>query len=483
MNDLPELHQYVAGCFDPPEEELPGWLCEPASGVPLLRQRATAPATLERAVALATWAHEEGPWQSCGVPERIALLERIAEEMARQQAPLAALEARTVGLPIAQARMLAGLVPAIFRAAAAVLRDEDEEPTLARPGATPVAIRRLPRGPAAVIAPWNAPAVIASHKIASALAAGCPVLAKPSEWAPLSCVLLARAIARAGLPEGAFQLVHGDARTGAALVADPRVRAVSFTGGLAGGRAVAAACGRDIKPAQLELGGNNPLLVLAGAEVERAAAGVVETLTTLNGQWCRALGRLIVHERLLEPLLAAVHERLAALRLGDPLAEETAMGPLVSAPHLDSVRQQVRALLAAGGTAHHPTPLPPLPGHFLPPTLVTGVPVERATEEIFGPVATVHPVAGDDEALRAANAGPHGLAAYVYGQREHALAVGRRIRAGVVKINGADLLGLHPLAPRPAWGTSGLGEEGSRETIEFFRGLQVIGSHEVTSHA
>jgi phenylacetaldehyde dehydrogenase len=271
-------------------------------------------------------------------------------------------------------------------------------------------------------------------------------------------------------------LLHGDATVGRQLVADPRVRVVSFTGGLEGGRAVAAACAHAMKPVQLELGGNNPLVVLADADLDAAADGVVAALTTLNGQWCRALGRLLVARPVEAALLGRVLDRLGRLRLGDSRDPHSQMGPLIAEVHRRRVQSAIHALRAeAGGVLHAPTPLPALRGAFLAPTLLTGVAAERARDEIFGPAATVHAFDDEAEALALANGTDFGLAAYVYGRESRALAFARKVRAGVVKVNGVGLLGLHTDAPRPAWGLSGLGDEGTRETFEHFRGSHTVG--------
>jgi phenylacetaldehyde dehydrogenase len=301
------------------------------------------------------------------------------------------------------------------------------------------------------------------------------VILKPSDFAPHGCTALAEATLAAGLPAGVFQLLHGAAAVGRALVEDPRIRAVSFTGGLQGGRSVALACMRQMKVVQLELGGNNPLVVLDDADLDAAADGVVAALTTLNGQWCRALGRLLVARARLAPLVERVAARLAQLRLGDSRDPVSQMGPLVHHHHRERIQAALDALARRGGRALAPTPLPSLPGCFVAPTLVSGVPPDAATDEIFGPVATVHAFDDDAEALALANGTPFGLAAYVFGAEPHALAVGRRIEAGVVKINGVTLFGLHPDAPRPAWGLSGLVDEGVEATFEHFRGGRVVG--------
>jgi acyl-CoA reductase-like NAD-dependent aldehyde dehydrogenase len=262
---------------------------------------------------------------------------------------------------------------------------------------------------------------------------------------------------------------------GGRLVADPRVRAVSFTGGLETGLAVARACAARLTPAQLELGGNNALLVLEGADLDAAAAGIVTGLTTLNGQWCRAVGRIFVHRAHHDGLMARVLARLANVRLGSSLASGSEMGPLANGAHFARVHAAIDTLGARGGVIHRSTPVPALTGNFLAPTLITGIAPGAALDEIFGPVATVHPMADDAEALAGANASPFGLAAYVFGEEARAIAVARRLDAGSIKINGVSLLSLHPDAPRPAWGLSGVGDEGTRETLRFFCGTRVIG--------
>lgn len=472
---LPELVDVIDGDQLAPEVAQDTWLCDPNSGAPFQRQRATGDEQIERALAAAAAAYARGDWADLSTELRAAWLERIADELEARQPELAVVEALTTGVVLSQASLVTAVCALTFRAAASMLRASPAP--LALDGKHgPVEVWRRGWGPAALIVPWNAPAALAAHKIASALAAGCPVILKPSEWAAHSCDLLAAAVVATGLPRGVFQLVHGDGAVGARLVADPRIRAVSFTGGLAGGRAVARACAEGLKPLQLELGGNNPLIVLEDADLDLAALGVVSGLTTLNGQWCRALGRLLVHADCHDALLERVAARLAQLRIGHSCDAASAMGPLIHAGHHRVVSEAVRRLEAHGGTARSTSPLPDLAGHFFAPALITGCDPCDTLEEIFGPVAAVHRFSGDAEALALANQSPYGLAGYIFSADEaRARAVARQIRAGDVKINGVSLIGLHPLAPRAAWGLSGLGEEGVAATFEFFRGTRVVG--------
>jgi phenylacetaldehyde dehydrogenase len=469
-----ELRCYIDGAWVPAPHPLGEALCDASTGEVVGPQRAADDHLLVTALAAAARPALARAWADAPPARRADALHAIAGALEARQPAIAEADTRLTGVVVGTTELLARIVPHAFRSAAAQLLERSEPARF--PGRYgDIEVRNLPLGPAAVIAPWNAPSVISAHKVASALAAGCPTILKPSEWAPLSCQLIAEAVAEADLPAGVFQLVHGGAELGARLVSDDRIRAVSFTGGLAGGRAVAAACAHGMKPAQLELGGNNPLVVLEGADLDAAAEGIVTGLTTMNGQWCRALGRLLVHRPLAGPLLEAVRKRLRALRLGHAMDCASEMGPLAHARHRRGVQAAIDALRERGGSVHQLTPMPELGGWFVPPTLVTGVAPAHAVEEIFGPVATVHPFDTEAEALALANQTSYGLAAYVFGPEDRALALGRAIRAGSIKVNGIGLLALHPLAPRPAWGLSGLVDEGAIETFEFFRGHRVIG--------
>ncbi|GAA0595557.1 aldehyde dehydrogenase family protein [Actinomadura livida] len=447
---------------------------DPATGAEAGPAPVTGPERLERAMAAADDAAEG--WAARPAAERAELLDAVAAALEPVTGEIAALEAAATGVPIRQAVPLGVIVSGSFRLAAEQLRGGGLAASFTREDGREAEVRRLPWGPALCLVPWNAPAPMAAHKAASALAAGCPAILKPSEYAPYGAQRFAEVVgavlADRGVPGGVFQLVHGTGETGARLTADARIRAVSFTGGAAGGRSVAAACATGIKPVQLELGGNNPLIVMPDADVGRAARAAVDLLTTLNGQWCRALGRLIVPEPLRDALLEAAGERLAALRAGPPLDEDTDLGPLVHSRHRYLVAARRDAL---GGRVLSTTKVPD-EGSYLAPALVTDVDPGDATEEIFGPVATVHTYRTLDEAVALANGTAYGLEGYVAGtDEEAALAVARRVRAGEVKVNGSSVLSLHLFAPRPAWGASGLGEEGTAETLRFFTNPRVVG--------
>jgi phenylacetaldehyde dehydrogenase len=479
--EVPALRQLVDGELSEPSVDLGVDLENPNTGEVISRQAATSGADVERAAAAAHAAYESGQWSSAPVEQRAAILESVADALDAEAMNIAQLESFGTAAIIRTTGMLAAVINGgAFRLAAGQLRAGVLSTTMDGPTGLPAEIHRLPWGPALSLVPWNAPAPMAAHKVANSLAAGAPSILKPSEWAPYGTqelgLVVGRVLAEHGQHPGVFQLVQGGPHVGGALVTDQRIRAISFTGGLNGGRAIAAACAVDFKPAQLELGGNNPIVVLADADVDQASTGIVDLLTQLNGQWCRALGRLVLAEPVADAVLDAVLDKLAAIRLGDSVSPEADMGPIVHSAHLAHLRGRIAELQAKGGKAHATTPLPDLPGNFIAPTLVTGVSSADAQDEIFGPVATVHTVADDAEAVQIANGTPFGLEAYVFaGDPERGMAVARQIRAGGVKVNGSTMLSLNLFAPRPAWGLSGQGDEGTLETLLFFTNHRVVG--------
>lgn len=476
---LPELQDYIDNKFSTPSEALGVWLENPNTGERVQEQKATSTAQLEKALAAAWRVHESAAWANTSVEERIGYLAAMSAELDKRKARIAELEAFNTGVIHRLTSMFGIITTGAWHLAAQQLQSGWTLSTLPGPNNHTVEVHRKPWGPALCLVPFNAPAPMAAHKIANALAAGCPTILKPSEWAPHGSDIFGEAAHAAGLPPGVLQIVHGGAGVGGKLVSDARLRAVSFTGGLPGGRAIAQACAVDFKPAQLELGGNSAVVVLEDADLDETAQGVVNLMTSLNGQWCRALGRLIVHESLERPLLEAVLAKLENLKIGDSVSMETEMGPLVHSGHLRKIVAQRDELLAQGGTAHAAGKLPAgelADGNFIQPTLITGVSSAAAQHEIFGPIGTVHTFNSEAEALALANGTPYGLEGYVFGKdEERAMKLARQVRAGGVKVNGSSIISLSLMAPRPAWGLSGISEEGTAETFRFFCGTRVVG--------
>ncbi|WP_198346353.1 MULTISPECIES: aldehyde dehydrogenase family protein [Nocardioides] len=484
--ELPEAGQLVAGEWSAPTERLDLVLEDPYRGTSLGAAAATSDTDVERALTTAQAAYDDGGWLTLDVERRAEILDAVGTALEAELPRIAGLEAFATGVPVRQTSIVGVIVPGAFHLAAGMLRAGVLRDDQTSDAGNAVEVHRLPLGPAVCLVPWNAPAPMAAHKVASALAAGAPTILKPSEYAPYGTSELGRVVGRvlaeAGVHPGMFQLVQGGPHVGGLLVRDRRVRAVSFTGGALGGRAVAAACAEDFTALQLELGGNNPLVVMPDADPAAAAQAATDLLTTLNGQWCRALGRLILPAAIADEVLALALDRLGKLTVGDPLDPETDLGPIVHSAHAARLRDEIATREAAGGTAHASTTVPDGDGSFLAPTLLTGVPGEAATEEMFGPVATVHTYETEAEAVALANGTPFGLEGYVVGtDTDRAMAVARQVRAGEVKVNGSTIMSLHLMTPRPAWGLSGLGEEGTVETIRTFTGARVVGVEGMTA--
>jgi phenylacetaldehyde dehydrogenase len=470
------LQDYINGEFSNPSVHRGIWLENPNTKERLQEQMGTDEGGIEKALASAQSAFENGVWSEISIDERCAYLAEFSAAIDKRKDEISRLESLTTGVPIGLTTMFQIILTGAWHLANEQLQSGWTMQTHEGFTGKTVEVHRKPLGVALCLVPWNAPAPMAVHKVANALAAGCPTILKPTEWAPNGCDILAEAAHKAKLPKGVFQIVHGGPDVGGKLVKDLRVRAVSFTGGLLGGQAIARECAYQMKPSQLELGGNNNVIVLEDADLDSAAQHIINLMTSLNGQWCRALGRLLVHQSVAEKLLDTTLEKMQEIKIGDSLSFETKMGPMVHSQHLAKITGQMESLLSKGGTAHASANLPDLDGNFIAPTLVTGVDSKDAQHEIFGPIGTVHTFTTDDEAVKIANDTPYGLEGYVFGtDEERALKVARKVRAGGVKVNGSTVLSLSLMAPRGAWGLSGLHDEGTIETFQFFCGTQVVG--------
>jgi aminomuconate-semialdehyde/2-hydroxymuconate-6-semialdehyde dehydrogenase len=327
-----------------------------------------------------------------------------------------------------------------------------------------------PSGVTAVITPWNAPLMLATWRIAPALAAGNTVVAKPPEWAPLTASLLADITRDAGLPDGVFNVVQGlGPEAGAPLVAHPDIARVSFTGSVATGRQVAAAAGAALTPVSLELGGKSPLLVFADADLDLAIAHAVGQYDNA-GQVCLAGTRLLVDERVADEFTARFLARARALRQGDPRDEATDVGPNITRAHLDRIDGFVRRAVAAGASALlGGTVNEDLGGLYYRPTLLAGAEPdsEILTEEVFGPVLTLQTFSGEEEAVALANGTRYGLAATMFtGDRDRANRVSARLVAGTVWVNCFFVRDLR--APFGGAGLSGIGREGGTWSFDFY---------------
>src|SRR5262247_1181599 len=400
----------------------------------------------EAEVAAAVSAADQafGGWAQTPPPDRAAVLHAIADGIERRIEDLSQVETRDNGsLLRSHRRSVMPRVAQNFRFFAGWLGELDG-------GGLEISGHReqvswAPAGVTAVITPWNAPLMLATWRIAPALAAGNTVVAKPPEWAPLTASLLADITREAGLPDGVFNVVQGL------------------------GREVAAAAGAQLTPVSLELGGKSPLLVFADADLDLAAGHAAGQFDNA-GQVCLAGTRLLVEEAVAGEFTDRFMKRAAALRQGDPRDEATDIGPNITRAHLDRVDGYVRRALAAGarpllGGAVNPV----LGGLYYQPTLLAGAAPgsEILTDEVFGPVLTLQTFAGESEAVALANSTPYGLAATLFtGDKARAERVSARLVAGTVWVNCFFVRDL--AAPFGGAGLSGIGREGGTWSFDFY---------------
>lgn len=331
---------------------------------------------------------------------------------------------------------------------------------------------RTPIGPVGVITPWNTPFMLATWKIAPALAAGCTVVHKPAEFSPLSAMILAEVSKEAGLPDGVWNTVNGFGDVaGKCTTEHPDIRAVAFVGETVTGQRIMAQGAPTLKRVHFELGGKNPVIVFDDADFERALDAVVFMIYSLNGQRCTSGSRLLLQQGLAAKFLPALAARVKNLKVGHPLDPATEVGPLVHRSHLDKVCSYVDAARADGATVavggERITDLGP--GNWFRPVLFTNAnnTMRIAREEIFGPALTVIPFATEDEAVTIANDTPYGLAAYLWtADAGRALRVAEAVEAGMVWINSENNRNL----PSPFGGMkmSGIGRDGGDYSFEFY---------------
>ncbi|GAA4093529.1 aldehyde dehydrogenase family protein [Nocardioides kongjuensis] len=454
---------------------LDSWNVDPNTREPLHRSVTTDADEVERALRHAEASYDVGRWDDEARHERAAVLDRVADNLEARIEDIARTDALTSGTPIGATRKVAAFLPYRIRSAAQDLRDIPRVTAL-EAGGRDVRLHKVPWGPAAILTPWNGPSFIPAAKVVSAIAAGCPVVLKPSEHAPASAQVVVDCFVQAGLPSGALQLVHGAGEVGAQVTGDPRIKIVSFTGGPGAGRAIARAAVEDFKVLQLELGGNNPVIVLDDADLDVTADGILDGMTKLNGQWCEGPGKVLAPHHLVGPLREALTERIATLVVGHSLDDDAQVGPISNGAHFHTLQSRIEGLRDLGAEIDQPAALPDLGGWFLSPTLASGADPSAATAELFGPLVSLHAVDSAEQALRIANAHPSGLDAYVFGtDTDRAIEVGSRIVAGEVRVNGAKVADLGDDSAQSFWGPAGVGGHGPAESVRVFCGDRVVG--------
>ncbi|MBV9991111.1 MAG: aldehyde dehydrogenase family protein [Alphaproteobacteria bacterium] len=464
MRDLTKFH--IGGAWVAPLSPRPFEVVDPATEDPFARISLGAEGDVDRAVAAARKAFET--WGTASRDERLALMNRIRDEYARRYDDLVDAVTSEMGAPTAlsrEAQVAAGaqhLDETIRVLSEFAFEEQNGRITLVHE----------PIGVCGLITPWNWPLNQIALKVFPAIAAGCTVVLKPSELAPVSGMIVAEIIDAAKAPAGVFNLVNGDGPTvGQALAKHPDIDMVSFTGSTRGGVAVTKAAADTVKRVTLELGGKSANVILDDADLAAAVERGVLNCFGNTGQSCNAPTRMLVPRRKHDEAIAAARAAAESVVVGPPRADDTTMGPLAHRAQFDKVRRMIRqgiedgATLVAGGAEPARDK-----GYFVQPTVFAGVTNDMtiAREEIFGPVLCILPYDGEDDAVRIANDTPYGLAAYVEsGDEAHAKKVASRLRAGNVHINGASE---DPAAPFGGYKRSGNGREagafGFKEYLE-----------------
>lgn len=449
---------------------------DPSTGKSLADVPIASERDVARAVAAAV--NAQVGWRRQPARSRGRLLMDVAAGLRRRGDALTRVEAIDSGMPIRVARSdLQRAIDALEYYAG--LAEESKGTTYGEPRDGFLYSLRQPYGVIGVVTPFNHPLLFAVTKVVAALVTGNSIVLKPPQQAPLSTLLVAEAMLEV-LPPGVFNVVTGDATTGRALVGHPDVGKVSFTGSVASGRAVMATAAANITPVLLELGGKNAAIILPDMDVARAADGVIAGMSLgVCGQSCQSATRLYIHDDLHDALVAVLVERLGRIRVGDPLDEATAMGPLISVEHRDRVEDYMKtarqegAVLAAGGG--RPQLAPELrDGYFVEPTVFTRVDPDMtiARDEIFGPVLSVFRWHDLDAVIDTVNRSRYGLTASVWTQRLDALTIAPRLDVGYVFVNrhGGSLRNV----PFGGWKESGIGTVSGVEELDEYTRIKTI---------
>jgi acyl-CoA reductase-like NAD-dependent aldehyde dehydrogenase len=416
---------------------------------------------VDEAVARAREAFEG--WRAVAPAERGALLRTLADRLEAEREELARLEARNVGKPISDARGEIGMVVDTFRYYAGA-PERLTGRTIPVDGGVDMTFRE-PLGVIGLITPWNFPLTIASWKIAPALAAGNTVVLKPAELTPLTAIELERLARDAGLPEGVVNVVAGPGSVcGRRLVEHPDVAKIAFTGSTEVGRGIAAGAAETIKRVTLELGGKSANVIFADADLEAAAAAAPIAVFGNAGQDCCARSRILVERKAVDRFLELLEGAVKGVRVGDPLDENTEMGPVISADQRETVSSYVDdERVAIRGSA------PEGPGFWFPPTVLAPVANDdrAAAEEIFGPVACVIPFEDEADGIRLANETIYGLSGSVWTRDgAKALRAARAIETGVLSINSNTSVRVS--TPFGGFKQSGVGRELGPDALDYY---------------
>jgi len=467
------LANYLNGEMAPPQQGQYLTSINPATAEPLAQVPDSDDADVHAAVAAAKAAAES--WADLPLKERAAYLNRIADGIEARLDELAKYESEDNGKPLSLARRvdIPRAVDNFRYFASALTQFHGESYDMGSQGVN-YTLRR-PHGVAGLISPWNLPLYLFTWKVAPALAAGNTAVAKPSEVTPLTSGLLGEICMEAGLPPGVLNIIHGTGpKVGEAIVKHADVSALSFTGSTRVGKRIAEVAAPMFKKVSLEMGGKNASVVFADADFEKAVSGVMRASFTNQGQICLCGSRVLVQKEIYEPFLAEMIKRTEALKVGDPMDAQTDIGAIVSEAQWKKDQEYLQIAKEEGGKVETGGNIPVVGGrcsngYFLRPTIISGLgPQCRINqEEIFGPIISIMPFEGEEEALQIANGTPYGLSATVWTEnlsRAHRIAAG--LHTGIVWVNSWMVRDLR--TPFGGMKQSGVGREGGMEALRFF---------------
>jgi len=446
-----------------------GWFdtISPVDLTPLARIARGGTTDIDRAARAAQAAFPD--WARMDGAARRKVLHRIADAIEKRAEEIAFLECLDTGQALRFMSKAALRGAENFRFFADKAPEARDGKSIFGPGQMNVT-SRAPIGPVGIITPWNTPFMLSTWKIAPALAAGCTVVHKPAEFSPLTARLLVEIAEDAGLPPGVWNLVNGMGEdAGRALTEHPAIRAIGFVGETGTGRQIMAQGAATLKRVHFELGGKNPVIVFADADLDRAADAAVFMIYSLNGERCTSSSRLLVEASIYDTFCAKVAEKAARIPIGHPLDPKTVIGPLVHPVHEAKVLSYFDRARAEGATIATGGEKLPGPGCYVRPTLFTNARNDMAIaqEEIFGPVLTAIPFADEAEALALANDVPYGLAGYLWtADLTRALRMTDAMQAGMIWVNSENLRHL----PTPFGGvkSSGIGRDGGDWSFDFY---------------
>jgi acyl-CoA reductase-like NAD-dependent aldehyde dehydrogenase len=448
---------------------------EPATAEPMAEVAEAGAEDARRAVHLAVEAFERGSWPRTSARERGRVLTRASFLIRERQEDLARVEARNGGKPIGSARAEIDIVANVFEYWGGAANKIFGETIPVVPPGLDMTLRE-PVGPCVLITPWNFPAVIASWKIAPALTCGNTAVVKPASQTPLTALALADILTEAGLPEGALSVLPGPgSTTAAALIADPRVAKISFTGSTEVGTRVMQAAAEHITRVSLELGGKSANVVFADADLDVCIEKSIWSVFDNAGQDCCARSRTFVQRQVYDEFVERFAKRAESIEVGDPFAEGTEMGPLISEGQRRTSLDYIGIGLDEGARRVAGGDVPEGPGFFLRPTVLADVDNawRVAREEIFGPVACLIPFDTEQQAIAMANDSPYGLSGSVWTQNlGRAIRVAKAIRTGVLSVNSSS--SVHTEAPFGGYKQSGMGREMGMHAVNLYTEVKNI---------